>query len=85
VRLTAREGALFELLLRRRGKVVSRSGDSGAHLEDSYDLSTNIIDVYINALRKKLDSAPGEADPDGARRGLPDRPAKAEEPGPDEG
>ncbi|MBC8646106.1 MAG: winged helix-turn-helix transcriptional regulator, partial [Thermoanaerobaculia bacterium] len=25
--------------------------------EDSFDLSTNIIDVYINALRKKLDPA----------------------------
>ena len=24
--------------------------------EDAYDLSTNIIDVYINALRKKIDA-----------------------------
>ena len=55
VRLTAREGALFELLLRRRGKVVSRSEIQARIWEDSFDLSTNIIDVYINALRKKLD------------------------------
>jgi two-component system, OmpR family, copper resistance phosphate regulon response regulator CusR len=55
VRLTAREGALFELLLRRKGKVVSRSEIQARIWEDSFDLSTNIIDVYINALRKKLD------------------------------
>lgn len=60
VRLTAREGALFELLLRRRGKVVSRSEIQARIWEDSFELSTNIIDVYINALRKKLDA--GERD-----------------------
>jgi DNA-binding response OmpR family regulator len=56
IRLTAREGALFELLLRRRGKVVSRSEIQARIWEDSFDLSTNIIDVYINSLRKKIDA-----------------------------
>ena len=60
IRLTAREGALFELLLRRRGKVVSRSEIQARIWEDSFELSTNIIDVYINALRKKIDA--GERD-----------------------
>jgi DNA-binding response OmpR family regulator len=60
VRLTAREGALFELLLRRRGKVVSRSEIQARIWEDSLDLSTNIIDVYINALRKKIDAGERE-------------------------
>jgi two-component system copper resistance phosphate regulon response regulator CusR len=60
VRLTAREGALFELLLRRRGKVVSRSEIQARIWEDSFELSTNIIDVYINSLRKKLDSGERE-------------------------
>ncbi len=60
VRLTAREGALFELLLRRRGKVVSRTEIQARIWEDSFDLSTNIIDVYINALRKKLDAGERE-------------------------
>jgi DNA-binding response OmpR family regulator len=55
VRLTAREGALFELLLRRRGKVVTRSEIQARVWEESLDLSTNIIDVYINSLRKKVD------------------------------
>lgn len=60
IRLTAREGALFELLLRRRGKVVSRSEIQARIWEDAFELSTNIIDVYINALRKKIDG--GERD-----------------------
>src|SRR6266542_2468646 len=57
IRLTAREGALFELLLRRRGRVVPRSEIQARIWEDAYDLSTNIIDVYINALRKKIDAS----------------------------
>ena len=60
IRLTAREGALFELLLRRRGKVVSRSEIQARIWEDSFELSTNIIDVYINSLRKKLDTGERE-------------------------
>ncbi len=60
IRLTAREGALFELLLRRRGKVVSRAEIQARVWEDAFDLSTNIIDVYINALRRKIDA--GERD-----------------------
>jgi DNA-binding response OmpR family regulator len=60
IRLTAREGALFELLLRRRGKVVPRSEIQARIWEDSLDLSTNIIDVYINSLRKKIDTGDRE-------------------------
>jgi DNA-binding response OmpR family regulator len=60
VRLTVREGALFELLLRRRGKVVSRAEIQARIWEDSFDLSTNIIDVYINSLRKKIDGGDRE-------------------------
>jgi two-component system, OmpR family, response regulator len=60
VRLTVREGALFELLLRRRGKVVSRAEIQARIWDDTFDLSTNIIDVYINALRKKIDAGDRE-------------------------
>ena len=60
VHLTVREGALFELLLRRRGKVVSRAEIQARIWDDSFDLSTNIIDVYINALRKKIDGGDRE-------------------------
>ena len=61
VRLTAREGALFELLLRRRGQGRARARRSRrASGRTRFDLSTNIIDVYINALRKKLDAGERE-------------------------
>ncbi|MGE5277864.1 MAG: response regulator transcription factor [Acidobacteriota bacterium] len=86
VRLTAREGALFELLLRRRGKVVSRSEIQARIWEDSFDLSTNIIDVYINALRKKLDAGGRERLIQTVRGvGYRIRPSGGEEPGPAEG
>jgi two-component system OmpR family response regulator len=85
VRLTAREGALFELLLRRRGRVVSRSEIQARIWEDSFDLSTNIIDVYINALRKKLDSGGREQLIQTVRGvGYRIRPPRGEEPTPDE-
>ncbi|MGH9440774.1 MAG: response regulator transcription factor [Thermoanaerobaculia bacterium] len=57
--LTVREGAILELLLRRKGKVVSRAEIAARVWEDTSDLSTNIIDVYINSIRKKID-APGK-------------------------
>lgn len=56
VELTTREGAILELLLRRKGKVVSRAEIAARVWEDSADLSTNIIDVYINSIRKKIDT-----------------------------
>ena len=84
VRLTAREGALFELLLRRRGKVVPRSEIQARIWEDSFDLSTNIIDVYINALRKKLDAGTREKLIQTVRGvGYRIRPAAGDDPGPD--
>jgi DNA-binding response OmpR family regulator len=55
VELTMREGAILELLLRRKGKVVSRAEIAARVWEDASDLSTNIIDVYINSIRKKID------------------------------
>jgi DNA-binding response OmpR family regulator len=57
VELTMREGAILELLLRRKGKVVSRAEIAARVWEDTSDLSTNIIDVYINSIRKKIDGS----------------------------
>jgi two-component system, OmpR family, response regulator len=55
VGLTAREMALLEFLLRRRGEVVSK----GAILEHVWDYDfegdSNIVEVYIGHLRNKLD------------------------------
>ena len=41
-------------------KVVSRAEIQARIWDDSFDLSTNIIDVYINALRKKIDGGDRE-------------------------
>ena len=55
VELTARELALLEFLLRRRGEVVSKR-EILAHVWD-YDFSgdPNIVEVYVRHLRNKLD------------------------------
>ncbi|HEY3241229.1 MAG TPA: response regulator transcription factor [Acidimicrobiia bacterium] len=55
VALTAREAALLEYLLRRRGEVVSKR-DILAHVwDDNFEGDPNIIEVYIRRLRTKLD------------------------------
>lgn len=54
VTLTAREYALLEYLARRRGQPVSRT-DIWEHLyDDNADHTSNVVDVYIGYLRKKL-------------------------------
>ena len=56
VDLTAKEFALIEFLMRRAGTVVSR-GDIAEHVWDEhYDPLSNVVDVYIQRLRRKLDS-----------------------------
>ncbi|MBU6121401.1 response regulator transcription factor [Hymenobacter siberiensis] len=55
IQLTAREFALLEYLLRNQNRVVSRA-DLLEHVWDlSFDTGSNVIDVYINFLRKKVD------------------------------
>jgi DNA-binding response OmpR family regulator len=55
IELTAREYALLELLARRRGEVVSRT-ELWEHCYDFQNESaSNVIDVYIGYLRKKLE------------------------------
>ncbi|MGN6135841.1 MAG: response regulator transcription factor [Aureliella sp.] len=54
--LTARETALLEYLVLHRGKVVSRI-ELVNHLFDEHDdPASNVLDVYISYLRKKLGS-----------------------------
>jgi DNA-binding response OmpR family regulator len=57
VRLSAREGEIIELLLRRPGRVVTKSfaEDQLFGLDD--ELGSNAIEVYIHRLRKKLEKA----------------------------
>ena len=55
VQLTAKEFALLEFLALRAGEVVSRS-DIWEHVYDFHsDTQSNVVDVYISYLRKKVD------------------------------
>ena len=66
--LTAKEYALLEHLARRAGDVVSRS-DIAEHVWDEhYDPVSNVVDVYVQRLRRKLD-APGAESSIRTRRG----------------
>ena len=53
--LTAKEFQLLEYLLRKRGKVVSRADIAKDVWDIDFDTQTNVIDVYVNFLRKKID------------------------------
>lgn len=55
IQLTAREFALLEYLLRNKGRVVSRVDILENVWETNFDTGSNVIDVYINFLRKKID------------------------------
>lgn len=55
VPLTAKEFALLEYFLRNPKRVLSRVA-IGEHVWDaSFDAQSNVIDVYVNMLRKKID------------------------------
>lgn len=55
IELTAKEYALLEYLLINKGRVVSRSDIAEKIWDITFDTGTNVIDVYINFLRKKID------------------------------
>lgn len=68
VPLTTREYALLEFLARRVGQVVGRAEISEHVWDESYDPMSNVIDVYIQRLRRKLDD-PGRDSLISTRRG----------------
>ena len=53
--LTAKEFMLLELLLRRRGEVLSKSLIASKVWDINFDSDTNIIEVAIRRLRAKID------------------------------
>jgi two-component system, OmpR family, copper resistance phosphate regulon response regulator CusR len=55
ISLTAKEFQLLEYLIRNKNKVVSRADIAGKVWDIGFDTGTNVIDVYINFLRKKVD------------------------------
>ena len=55
IQLTTKEYALLEYLARRQGDVVGRA-DIAEHVwDDSFDPMSNLIEVYIQRLRRKID------------------------------
>ena len=55
VPLTAKEYAFLEFLVRRAGDVVSRAEIAEHVWDEHYDPFSNVIDVYVQRLRRKLD------------------------------
>jgi DNA-binding response OmpR family regulator len=55
ISLTAKEFQLLEYLLRNKNRVVSRADIAVNVWDIDFDTNTNVIDVYINYLRNKID------------------------------
>jgi heavy metal response regulator len=55
IELTAKEYALLEYFLRNKDRVLSRTVISEHIWDYNFDTGTNIIDVYVNHLRSKID------------------------------
>lgn len=55
VELTSREFALLELFLHNAHRVLTRTLIAEKIWQASYDLETNLIDVYVRRLRQKLE------------------------------
>ncbi len=55
VALTAKEYALLEYMVRNAGKVIGRAEISDHVWDEAYDPASNLIEVYVNRLRGKID------------------------------
>ena len=58
--LTPKEYAVLEYLMRHAGRVMSRTLITEYAWDYHFDPGTNIVDVVINRLRKKIDAAQGQ-------------------------
>lgn len=54
IELTAREYDIFEILARRRGALVTRSAIYEHLYDDHDDVLSNVVDVHVASLRRKL-------------------------------
>lgn len=59
ISLTQKEYALLEYLMKHSGRAVTREQIAEHVWKTEFDPSTNIVDVYINYLRKKIDGTGG--------------------------
>lgn len=53
--LTAKEFSLLEYFMRNTGRVLSRQDIAEKVWDVNFDFGTNVVDVYVNFLRKKID------------------------------
>lgn len=59
ISLTAKEYALLEFLARNAGRVLGRSEIAEHVWDETFDPFSNLIEVYVNRLRRKLGDAEG--------------------------
>ena len=55
IKLTSKEFTLLEYLMRNKNKVLSRTQIIESVWEINFDMNSNVVDVYINYLRNKID------------------------------
>jgi len=55
IELTSREYALLEFFMRNKNQIVTRETISEKIWNINFDTGTNVIDVYVNHLRQKID------------------------------
>jgi DNA-binding response OmpR family regulator len=55
IELTAKEFSLLEYFMRNPGRVLSRIDIAEKVWDIKFDFVTNVVDVYVNFLRKKID------------------------------
>ena len=55
INLTAKEFQLLEYFLRNKGRIISKVDLAEKLWNHTFDTGTNVIEVYVNFLRKKID------------------------------
>jgi two-component system, OmpR family, copper resistance phosphate regulon response regulator CusR len=55
ISLTAKEFSLLEYLMRNKGRVISKVDIAERVWDVNFDTGTNVVEVYVNILRKKID------------------------------
>jgi DNA-binding response OmpR family regulator len=61
ISLTTKEYALLEFLARNAGRVIGRAEIAEHVWDESFDPFSNLIEVYINRLRRKIDEGMAKA------------------------
>jgi len=55
ISLTAKEFSLLEYFMRNKGRVISRPDIAERVWDVTFDTGTNVVEVYVNILRRKID------------------------------